>query len=165
MVHRDFISATFVALLLACNGAQPSEAYIINNDNLSALSCLSGTTSLVSLHLASNPALTDLPELAQLASVAGNLYIRASPGITDLDDLGALTHVGGRLVVSYNPALLQTDAEAWAAPIQVDGARKIVANKGYDVPPLDPCPWPKDGECDEPVCDAWADHDDCLEDD
>jgi hypothetical protein len=45
----------------------------------------------------------------------------------------------------------------------IDAAeRKIVGNKGYDVPPLDPCPWMDDGECDYDICidDGW----DCLSD-
>ncbi len=42
----------------------------------------------------------------------------------------------------------QPDAEAWAAPIDA-AERKVVGNKGYGAPPLDPCPWMDDGECGE----------------
>lgn len=79
-----------------------------------------------------------------------------------LSDLAAVTSVGGRLAVVYNLELLQTDAETWAAPLVVGGLRKIVGNKGYDQPPVDPCPWADDGECDFDVCDD--DGSDCLSD-
>lgn len=143
--------------------APPGELRISGNEQLTALSFLAGATSLPSLVLEFNPQLTGLPELTALTSVDGALELRSNAGMAALDDLAAVTHVGGRLAVVYNPELLQMDAEAWAAPIEVDGARKIVGNKGYDVPLLDPCPWADDGECDLKVCDG-SDGGDCLSD-
>ncbi len=126
------------------------------------MSGLAGVTNLRSLILEFNPILATLPELTDLTGVDGNLELRTNAAMTDLADLSAVTSVGGRLAVIYNPELLQTDAEAWAEPIEVGGIRKIVANKGYDQPPVDPCPWADDGECDNDVCvdDGW----DCLSD-
>ncbi len=139
----------------------PGDVRISNNAQLSSVSVLAGSTELRSLVLADNHALTAIPELAELASIEGDFELRSNNGLTDLDDLPAVTKVGGRLAVVYHLELLQTDAEAWAAPIDA-GERKIVGNKGHDVPPLDPCPWKDDGECDFDFCidDGW----DCLGD-
>lgn len=139
----------------------PGDVRISNNEQLSSVSVLAGSTALRSLVLERNPALTGIPELTDLAAIEGDFELRNNNGLTDLDDLPALTKVGGRLAVVYHRELLQTDAEAWAAPIDA-AERKIVGNKGYDVPPLDPCPWKDDGECDYDICidDGW----DCLSD-
>lgn len=140
---------------------EPGDVRISNNEQLTSVSVLAGSTALRSLVLEHNPALTAIPELAGLASIEGDFELRTNNGLTDLDDLPAVTKVGGRLAVVYHPELLQTDAEAWAAPIDA-AERKIVGNKGYDVPPLDSCPWMDDGECDYDICvdDGW----DCLSD-
>lgn len=124
--------------------SDPGDVRFSNNEQLYAISVLTGLTELRSLVLEDNPALTALPELADLESIDGDLELRSNDGLTDLDDLQAVTTVGGRLAVVYHAELLQTDAEAWAAPIDA-GDRKIVGNKGYDAPPLDPCPWMNDG--------------------
>lgn len=139
----------------------PGDVRLSNNPELTAVSVLTGLTELHSLVLEDNPALTAMPELADLESVNGDLEIRSNDGLTNLDDLQAVTTVGGRLAVVYHAELLQTDAEAWAAPIDA-ADRKIVGNKGYDAPHLDPCPWMDDGECDARVC--IDDGFDCLSD-
>ena len=139
----------------------PGDVRISNNEQLTSVSVLAGSTELRSLVLEHNPALTAIPELADLASIEGDFELRTNNGLTDLDDLPALTTVGGRLAVVYHAELLQTNAEAWAAPIDA-AERKIVGNKGYDVPPLDPCPWMDDGECDYDIC--IDDGFDCLSD-
>ena len=139
----------------------PGDLRIVGNEQLTSLSILAGATTLRSLVLESNPMLAGLPELTALAQVEGDFELRRSAGLTDLSDLAAVTSVGGRLAVVDNPELLQTDAEAWAAPIVVGGARKIFDNKGDSQPPIDPCPWANDGQCDH-VCvdDGW----DCASD-
>ena len=143
---------------------QPVALRISDNDQLTSLSFLSGATQLASLILEDNVQLAGVPELSALVEVDGSLELRANAAMTDLDDLAALTRVGGRLAVVYNAEIFQSVAEDWAAPIQVDGDRKIVGNKGYDAPPLEPCPWANDGECDASVCDARDDGADCLSD-
>ncbi len=141
---------------------QPGDLRISGNGQLASLSSLTGATTLRSLVLESNPMLAVLPELTALAQVEGDLELRDNAIMTNLSDLVAVASVGGRLAVVGNPELLQTDAETWAAPIVVGGARKIVSNKGYDQPPFDPCPWAGDGECDVNVC--VEDEMDCLSD-
>lgn len=102
-----------------------------------------------------------MPELANLEQIEGDLELRRNRSLTTLDDLQAITKVGGRLTVVYHTELLQADAEAWSAPIDALD-RKVVGNKGYNVPPLDPCPWIDDGECDSSIC--IDDGYDCLSD-
>lgn len=140
---------------------QPVHLRLGHNQQLTSLSRLAGVTTLPSLVLEYNPKLAALPELSALAQVDGDLELRENAALTALTDLAAVTSVGGRLAVTYHPELLQTDAEAWAAPIAVGGVRKIVGNKGYDESPLDPCPWADDGECDKVCVDDGAD---CLSD-
>ncbi|MEZ4454603.1 MAG: hypothetical protein R3B09_34445 [Nannocystaceae bacterium] len=137
---------------------------LTRNPALASLSRLVGVTSIGALALEFNPALTGLPELAALAQVDGDLELRSNDGVTSLADLSALTSVGGRLAVVYNAEILQAEAEAWGAAIEVGEGRKIVANKGYDAPLLDPCPWANDGECDAKICAPATDGVDCLSD-
>lgn len=66
-----------------------------------------------------------------------------------------------------NPELPETDAETWAAPINVGGDRKIAGNKQDPAPPASPCPWVEDGECDEDanglgICAPNTDEQDCI---
>lgn len=86
--------------------------------------------------------------------------------LATVNDLAALQTIGGRLVVVLNPSLPQADALAWGDAIDVRGVRKIAGNKDAG-PPLDPCPWFEDGECDEPtngsgICGEDLDGDDCC---
>ncbi|MBZ5712709.1 leucine-rich repeat domain-containing protein [Nannocystis pusilla] len=131
------------------------------NSELVDLTLLAGVTSLESLRLYHNDALVDMPELSGLAEVTGDVYIGDNASLPGLDDLAGLKSIGGRLVVVVNPALPQADAVAWADTIEVAGDRKVAGNKDSG-PPLDPCPWNGDGECDQPyVCADFTDEDCC----
>lgn len=119
-----------------------------DNGELISLSALAGRPTLDALNISYNHALVALPDLAALTDVQGDLEIRRNNALTAVADLSSLAAVGGRLIVVGNPELPQQDAEAWAAPLSVVGGLKIAANKDAG-PPVDPCPWQEDGECDE----------------
>ncbi|MCY1056521.1 hypothetical protein [Nannocystis sp. SCPEA4] len=132
------------------------------NSEMVDLTLLAGVTSLESLRLYRNAALVDMPELSGLAEVKGDVYIGDNASLPGLGDLAALKTIGGRLAVVVNPALPQADAIAWADAITVAGDRKIAGNKDSG-PPLDPCPWNGDGECDQPYVCADDTDDDCCQ--
>jgi hypothetical protein len=130
--------------------------------HLTALSGLAGLSSVGTLRLEDNPALTDLPDLAALTQVEWDLELRSNDALSSVADLAAVTSVGGRLVVVTNQSLLQTEAVAWGATIEVGLDRKIAGNKGDPASPADPCPWEGDGQCDEDkICAPGTDEWDC----
>ncbi len=136
--------------------------WVLENAQLTALSGLAGLASVGELWLADNPALTDLSDLAALTQVEGNLEIRSNDALSSVGDLAAVTSVGGRLIVVTNQSLLQTEAIAWGATIEVGLDRKIAGNKGDPATPADPCPWAGDGQCDEDeICAPGSDESDC----
>ena len=136
---------------------------MLENAQLTALSGLAGLASVGELWLADNPALPDLSDLAALTHVEGNLEIRSNDALSSVGDLAAVTSVGGRLIVVTNQSLLQTEAIAWGATIEVGLDRKIAGNKGDPATPADPCPWAGDGQCDEDeICAPGTDESDCL---
>ncbi len=140
---------------------EASEVWVLRNAQLTALSGLAGLSSVGTLRLEHNPALTDLSDLAALTQVEGDLEIRSNDALSSVAEL-ALTGVGGRLVVVINPSLLQTEAVAWGAKIEVGIDRKIAGNKGDPATPADPCPWEGDGQCDEDeLCAPGTDESDC----
>ncbi len=141
---------------------EAGEVWVLGNAQLTALSGLAGLSSVGELWLADNPALTDLSDLAALTQVEGNLEIRSNDALSSVADLAAVTGVGGRLVVVTNQSLLQTEAVAWGATIEVGIDRKIAGNKGDLDTPADPCPWEGDGQCDEDeICAPGTDESDC----
>ena len=142
---------------------EAGEVWVLRNAQLSALSGLAGLSSVGTLRLEDNPSLTDLSGLAALAQVEGNLEIRSNDALSSVADLAAVSGVGGRLVVVTNQSLLQTEAVAWGATIEVGVDRKIAGNKGDLATPTDPCPWEGDGQCDEDeICAPGTDESDCL---
>lgn len=116
------------------------------NERLAGLSILAGRTSLQDLVI-DRTALADLSDLSALTTVVHDLEIRDNHALGSLAEVAAITTVHGRLVVAANPELPQVDALAWGQAISVGLDRKIAGNKG-DGPPLAPCPWEGDGDCD-----------------
>lgn len=160
VTHSGYTDLSPLPALLQLGGV---ELYL--NSQLVELSLLKGVTVLDRLVIDDNEALVDLEELSGLEHVAGEVNLRRNAALPDLADLAALASVDGRLAVVANPSLPQADAIAWAAPIAVGGVRKIAGNKDAG-PPVDPCPWAGDGECDEAyeICVEFSDLDDCLGD-
>lgn len=141
---------------------EAGEVWLLRNAQLTALSGLVGLASVGTLRLEGNPALTDLFDLAALTQVEGDLEIRSNDALSSVADLAAVAGVGGRLVVVTNPSLLQTEAVAWGALVEVGVDRKIAGNKGDLATPADPCPWEGDGQCDEDeICAPGTDESDC----
>lgn len=141
---------------------EAGEVWVLGNAQLTALSGLAGLSSVGTLRLEDNAALTDLSGLAALAQIEGNLEIRSNDALSSVAKIAALTGVGGRLVVVTNQSLLQTEAVAWGATIEVGVDRKIAGNKGDLDTPADPCPWEGDGQCDEDeLCAPGTDESDC----
>jgi hypothetical protein len=142
---------------------QPGEVRLDDLSELTSLSGLAGLTTLRSLVIEDVEALTGLADLSALTQVERSLEIRSDNALSTLADISALTSIGGHLTIVVNPALLQTEAVAWGAAIDVGTYRKIVGNKGDLAPPADPCPWVEDGECDEGgVCAKGTDEADCV---
>ncbi len=142
---------------------QPGDVRLSGLTELTSLSGLAGLTTLGSLVLEDVEALTDLADLSALTQVDRSLELRGDNTLGTLADLPMLTSIGGHLTIVVNPALLQTEAVAWGAAVDVGAYRKIAGNKGDVAPPADPCPWVEDGECDEDaVCAGGTDKTDCV---
>lgn len=146
--------------------AELGDVHIRGCEDLVDLSILVGFGELGSLTLRDNPGLSELPALANLTTLSGELHIRDNQSLVSLGAVGSLQAIGGRVAIVGNTALPQVDAVAWAEPIAVGGARKIAGNKDPG-PLLDPCPWFEDGECDEPmggagICGEDLDGNDCC---
>ncbi len=133
---------------------------------LADLSPLAGVTALESLRIRENKAITELSGLGAVAEITGLAEISGNAAITAVAGMAALKTVGGRLKVMLNPALPQPDAVQWGAGVAAALGRKIAGNKDAG-PPLDPCPWQNDVECDDVmyglgICVDGSDPADCM---
>ena len=112
----------------------PSELtglYIIQNDALLDLDDLSSITSVGWLTVEDNDALTSFVGLEGLTSVTTDLEIIGNDLLPHLDALSSLSAVGNDLIVQENSCLSQTEAEAFAASIEVGGTNTVESNGAH----------------------------------
>ena len=81
-----------------------------------------------SLTLSYNDSLISLSGLSNLESVDGTLFINRNVSLTRLTGLSSLEYVGGSLRIVCNTSLSQSDAEAFAASIDVIGDSMVSEN-------------------------------------
>ena len=100
-----------------------------------ALTSLEGLSSLTTvgtyLVIYDNHALTSLEGLSSLTTVGGGggfLFIINNDALTSLEGLSGLTYVGDDLSIHNNDSLCQSDAEAFAASIELGGTVDVRDN-------------------------------------
>lgn len=123
---------------LASLAAVESDMRILSNEELLNLNGLQNLATVGDdMEIAGNDAIADLAGLGALTSVGGSLSIgtgtMGSVGNASLTEVGmvSLLQVGMDLDISNNEALCQSDAEAFAASVTVNGDVEV-QNNGSD---------------------------------
>ncbi len=99
---------------------------ICRNKYIKDLTAFESLTSIGSLHICYDDALTSLDGLDRITSVKGDLYISDNAALTDISSLGNMTSLGGALIIVNNSVL--TNLSGLENITSVGGALNVSVN-------------------------------------
>ena len=120
-------------LALPCLTTVGGTLMILDNTGMDVMASMPHLTTVGGdMDIGNNPDLIVLGDLQSLSYVGGFLHVYGNDMLNSLEPLSTMSYIGDDLQIQDNPQLCQTDAEAFAAEVDVMGEVVVVDNGECD---------------------------------